>query len=153
MRRHQQQYPSVRDGLSRTERQILEAVAAGTMSPPAIFRADQARETAPFMGDSVLWSYLADLASPPHAVLDLSAPRAIPGTEEFDRQTVGLAATGQDVLAGLVDRIHLAGIDRWLDGLHLEGREDVWRWDGQRLTGEAIAGDTGIGDPADDSHG
>ena len=35
------------------------------------------------------------------------------------------------MLAGRADRVALAGLDRWLGGVHLHGRE-VWRWDDAR---------------------
>jgi len=33
------------------------------------------------------------------------------------------------VLAGRADQIALNGIDRWIGGVHLTGRDGGWRWD------------------------
>jgi hypothetical protein len=40
-----------------------------------------------------------------------------------------ITSDGRDVLAGRPDHIQLNGIDRWLGGVHLQGREAAWRWD------------------------
>ena len=131
--RHLEQFPSTRDGLSRTERQVLEAVAAGADTPLAVFRADQAREPAPFMGDSTLWTYLRDLTLGSAPVLALSEPALSPTEEGFAHQSVALVDRGRAVLAGRADRIGPDGIDRWLGGVHLRGADARWRWNGQRL--------------------
>ena len=133
LERHLEQFPSTRDGLSRTERQVLEAVAAGADTPVAVFRADQAREPAPYMGDSTLWTHLRDLTLGSAPVLALSAPALSPTEEGFGRQSVALVDRGRAVLAGRADRIGPDGIDRWLGGVHLRGADAPWRWDGRRL--------------------
>jgi hypothetical protein len=47
-----------------------------------------------------------------------------------DRTTgVHLTGTGARVLAGQADQIALNGIDRWIGGVHLQGRHVPWRWD------------------------
>jgi hypothetical protein len=40
-----------------------------------------------------------------------------------------LTDTGAGVLAGAVDQVALNGIDRWIGGVHLRGRDVQWRWD------------------------
>jgi hypothetical protein len=40
-----------------------------------------------------------------------------------------LTAAGARVLAGQADQIALNGIDRWIGGVHLHGRQAPWRWD------------------------
>ena len=54
LRRHLDDVPSEVDGLSRTDRQILEAVNEGAQTAKKIFWAFQAKEQARFMTDSVL---------------------------------------------------------------------------------------------------
>jgi hypothetical protein len=46
-----------------------------------------------------------------------------------------LTDTGRAVLAGELDRVSHCGIDRWLGGVHLQGRCMTWRWnpDKQRI--------------------
>jgi hypothetical protein len=132
--RHLEQFPAVESGLSRTERQILQAIAAGKDTPAAIFRAEQAGEPAPFMGDSTLWSYLAALCDGNEPLLrreeglPFALPEAFERHEDFLSQTLALTKRGQAVLAGQDDRLQ-SGIDRWLGGVHLHGADVRWRWD------------------------
>ena len=128
--RHLEEFPSPTDGLSRSERQILEALADGHTTPGAVFRATQAMEEAAFMGDASFWGVLAALASAPtplvkaEAGFQLPGPRPDPG---FLQQALEITTTGEAVLAGEEDWAALVPIDKWLGGAHL--RESVWRWD------------------------
>jgi hypothetical protein len=49
-------------------------------------------------------------------------------TDGLRRTRVTITGAGRDVLDGRSDWIALAGIDRWVGGVHLTG-DDVWRWD------------------------
>jgi hypothetical protein len=104
--RHLEQFPALQGGLSRTEREILEVVASGVHKPLAIFRTTHEKEESPFMGDSALWLYLSTLRK---------------GQKPFLRRTDGGAFA-------------FPTIDRWLGGVHLQGRDAAWRWDTQRET-------------------
>ncbi len=44
---------------------------------------------------------------------------------------MSLTATGREVLEGRDDWVRIRGIDRWLGGVHLQGPEAAWRWDGE----------------------
>ena len=61
LRRLLEELPGTRDGLGRTERQLLEAVAAGARTPVDAFLASMAAEEAPFMGDTIAFDRLAEL--------------------------------------------------------------------------------------------
>jgi hypothetical protein len=113
--RHLQQFPSVDNGLSRTERQILDAVDAGHRDFHSLFRADQQREERIFMGDSTLKRYVDGLIGCRHPLLSNDSGYA-------------LTANGRDVLAARADHVHLNGTNRWLGGVHLQGAEARWRW-------------------------
>lgn len=117
--RHLEQFPSIFNGLARTERQILESVKAGERTFPSLFRAEQAREERIFMGDLVLRGYLRGL-------VECRNPLLTESDGEY-----GLTPAGSEVLAGREDHVRLNGIDRWLGGVHLEGSEAMWRWDGK----------------------
>jgi hypothetical protein len=43
--------------------------------------------------------------------------------------TVALTDAGRRVLDGAADHVALNGIDRWIGGVHLVGRDVAWRWD------------------------
>ena len=148
--RHLEQFPAVATGLSRTERQILQTVAAGKHTPVEIFHAEQAREESPFMGDSTLWSYIAALCGGRDPLLardgaGVFVPPATERADDFLAQALVLTERGRAVLAGHADRVR-GGIDRWLGGVHLRGDDATWRWDGQQgrlVSAPERAGDGG----------
>lgn len=134
--RHLEQFPALEGGLSRTERQILEVVASGVHTPFAIFRATQEREESPFLGDTSFWFYLSGLCMGRKPFLrradggTFSLPTAESHDPAFREQMLALTEDGQNALAGRADWIRSKrGIDRWLGGVHLHGREAAWRWD------------------------
>ena len=133
--RHLEQFPAANDGVARTERQILHAVAEGATSPIEVFKADQAQEDAPFMGDWQVWAYIGRLSSgqaPLVRRVDGAPFTPFREHEEpgrFHEQRLALTAAGTAVLNGEADFVVLNGIDRWLGGVHLHGAEAAWRWD------------------------
>lgn len=126
LRRHLQEFPWTRDGLSRTEREALLGIDAGFDTFESLFRAVQALEERPFQGDTSFLHVLRRLASGSMPLIRLE-----PGATTRSQKLL-LTATGRDVLAGREDRIRLEGIDRWLGGVHLQGKKAQWRWDGER---------------------
>lgn len=135
LRRHLAEFPSVRDGLSQSERQALEALADGPLSAIRAFRrAHHDREDPIFLGDASFYALLEGL-SPPSGPLvafeDGSPVRAEPSGEgqPLPERAIVLTERGRAVLAGREDRVRGAGIDRWLGGVHLTGHEADWRWD------------------------
>jgi hypothetical protein len=107
LNRFLEEFPSEPDGLSRTERQILRAVAAGHQTLDAIFRANQEQEAAPFLGDTSVQTRITALTKA--------------RTPLLTRDPITLTAAGERVLAGKTDARQLNGIDRWLGGVHLTG--------------------------------
>jgi hypothetical protein len=112
-----EELPSAHDGLSRSERQALEAVRDGARTVDAAFRASQRREDAVFQGDTSFAHML-------HGLTTCATPLVRRDDEGF-----ALTAAGSAVLSGEADHVVLSGIDRWLGGVHLVGRADVWRWE------------------------
>jgi hypothetical protein len=116
------EYPSTRDGLSLTERRVLAAVAEGAPDAGTAFVRAAARETRPYLGDSWCFALMERLARAPVPLLDAQPP--------VGRHTgVTLTDTGAQVLAGEADHVRLGGVDRWIGGVHLYGRDVPWRWD------------------------
>ena len=115
LRRLLEELPGTRDGLGRTERQLLEAVAAGARTRGDAFLASMAAEEAPFMGDSIAFDRLAGLEGLVH-----------------DNGSLQLTEDGEAVLAGRADRVELIGFDRWIGGLHVRAEGPLWRWDHAR---------------------
>ncbi len=138
LERLRQEYPDSRTGLSRTERQILTAAADGVTKPGDLFRASQAMESPPFMGDWSFWRALAGLIESPAPLMATAdgqpfrSPPRSPGDRAFRRQSLALTACGRDVLAGRRDWLATHSIDRWIGGVHLRAGA-TWRWDSDRL--------------------
>ena len=130
LRRFLEDYPSVENGLPRTERHILECLADGPVDTVRLFRLEQAREDAVFMGDSTFWIRVRAVAAGPSRLVHLdveptTGPDIAPGT-------ASLTDAGRDVLRGRADWVALAGFDRWLGGVHLQaslGGDVAWRYD------------------------
>jgi hypothetical protein len=116
LRRLLEELPGVRDGLGRSERHLLEAVAGGARSPIDAFLAASDAEEAPFMGDTTAFDRLASLD----------------GLVGDGGGALELTADGEAVLAGEADRVELIGFDRWVGGLHVRAGGDLWRWDAER---------------------
>ena len=76
------------------------------------------------MGDSSVLRVMRELASSPRPLVRLE-PAA---TGSPYPRAITVTTTGRDVLDGRDDWVRIRGIDRWLGGVHLEGRESPWRW-------------------------
>lgn len=125
--RHLEEFPSVENGLSRTERQALLGVAAGHTSFDTLFAATQRMEERVFLADSSFLRHLQGLASGSRPLLRLETA---PGGS-LRSMRIALTATGRDVLENRDDWVHIHGLDHWLGGVHLQGSEAAWRWDAE----------------------
>jgi len=123
LRRLVEELPAADDGLSRTERQLLEPLLDGPKRPHELFLASQAAEEDAFIGDAWAWKRLYELVP---LVEELPAPPPLGDPREFAASAVTLTQLGRDVLAGKADRVALTPVDRWLGGTHVDGS---WRWD------------------------
>jgi hypothetical protein len=135
LRRHLEQFPSTANGLSRSEQQILEVVSAGVRRMDHLFLGTQDLEEAPFLGDTGLWLYISGLASGPDPLLRSTdaSPIGLPSSAAERAREVELTDAGRRVRRREADWIALRGhIDRWLGGVHLEGPQAAWRWDGEK---------------------
>ena len=117
LRRHLQDLPWTSSGLSLTQQLILQAVEAGAERFEEIFRAVSDRDPLPFLGDRMLAPIVRELSDADH-------PALIVAGDGFH-----LTELGKAVLRGRADWSRLNGIDRWLGGVHLQGRAPAWRWD------------------------
>jgi hypothetical protein len=129
LRRYLEELPSTRDGLSKSERRVLELASAssGAIDLRSTFPRMHHGETAFYISDGSFWSVVQQLAasSPPLMTTDVDDPSIL----GLPKGTAALTDTGRAVLAGSLDRVRDCGIDRWLGGVHLEGNQALWRWD------------------------
>ena len=123
LRRHLQQFPSTRDGLSRSEQQILVALADGPQDLGKLFRRSQNEaEEAPFVSDTIFLVYVEWLRGD-DPLIEWVGPDAV---SLWHRQ-LQLTTAGRQVLEGGADRTRFQAIDRWLGGVHLVGRDPTYR--------------------------
>lgn len=121
-----EEYPSGKNGLSRTAEQALRIVSRSEAHPGRVFAGNQKLEERVFMGDASFWVVLNELldSSPPLIVLsegkELSAPPS-------RGQKLSITQAGIDVLAGKLNWLECSNIDRWIGGVHLEPT-NVWCW-------------------------
>lgn len=134
LRRHLEQFPSVSNGLSRTEQHTLEAVASGVTRLGEVFAAAQQREEAFFMGDAAFLFHITSLIRSHRPLLKTVEPLEpfVPSAARSLDLRVTLTTLGESVLARESDRVELCAINRWLGGVHLSGNGPVWRWDAER---------------------
>ncbi len=109
--RHLEEFPDPTSGLSRTERQVLAAIARGEGSSDALMQGSAATDPRYPLTDGYLKTTLATLQAA--------------GFTDGNAVT----ALGRQALAGAIDRVAEVGIDTWRGGVHLTGRGPVWRWD------------------------
>lgn len=128
--RYLAEYPSTINGLSRTAQLALEEIDAGAKSAGQAFVRVQGRESRPFLGDSMFYAVLRDLATGPHPLLAGSHARLdrLPDEKLRDGE-IRLTDLGLRVLQGADDWCALSRIDRQIGGVTLEAPRPRWRWD------------------------
>ena len=137
LRRMLEEYPDTKTGLSRSERQICEALARGASRLSELFPVSHhSFEKWAWLGD---WSFadyvhrLSACAKP--LITDVSGetvPRRASQNDEkaFWQRSVMLTPFGFDVLQGRADAVAANGIDKWIGGVHLT-TDRQWRWDAE----------------------
>ena len=115
--RHLEEYPWTRDGLSRIERQLLEAAAEGHTQRHSLYLESQRSEPCRWGDGSVFWRLDKLMAGGKPAL-----------THSFE-----LTDLGRRLLDGSADWIRArGGVDTWLGGVHLTGSDAAWRWNAEK---------------------
>jgi hypothetical protein len=137
--RHLEQYPWTRDGLSRSERQVLEAVAAGATRLGDVYRKSQIEpEAHPFLSERVFLFQLREICGGRSNLVQFADGSGLAGVagppwdDEIWTRQLRLTEIGTRILSGQADHVRLYGIDRCLGGVRLAGAHAAWRWDGNR---------------------
>lgn len=128
--RHLERFPSIRNGLGRVENAGLSLIAQGRQKFGSLFPAFVRREPAYGFGDAQLYLALERLAKASTPLINqhngddysINAARMFLSSFEVNEH-------GKATLAGEEDFVIKNGIDLWLGGIHLQGRESAWRWD------------------------
>ncbi len=122
LQRFFEEFPSTKNGLSRTETTILELLTQAPMYPRDIFPAVAQREERVFMGDSSFYRIFGQLGYYQPWLIDVGADRSL-------RDLTHITDVGRDVLQGRKDRVELLGMNRSLGGVHMRDKKVKWRWD------------------------
>jgi len=125
-----QEYPWTIDGLSRTERRLLELASHHSIALWNAFPRMHEGERFYYVTDGTVAELAETLArtSPPLLTLDLSEAE----DRRIIRGRIAITDIGRAVLSRERDRVRLCGIDRWLGGVHLQSDGPIWRWDDVR---------------------
>jgi len=119
LERFLEDYPSTRDGLSRTERRLLSLAEEGLPVARAFPRMHQG-EDAYYIGDESFMTLIEELSS------------TSPPLVEAADGSISLTAEGREVFAGRKDRVSY-GLDRWMGGVRLKtGETPIWRWNEEK---------------------
>lgn len=128
LRRLLEEYPAHGDGLSRSERRLLQLTALEPVTLGALF---------PFMHEDERYYHVTDTSLAELArVLASTSPRllSIVSAGAPDRPldaVVTLTDAGRAALDRRLDRV-ACGLDRWIGGVHLQSDGAMWRWDEER---------------------
>ncbi len=125
-----QEYPWTTDGLSRSERRLLQ-LAEGSIQLGKAFPRMHDDEHAYYVSDTSLAELAESLSRTSPPLLTQTADADSGG--EWFHTTVTITPAGRAVLRGDQDRVSLCGIgERWLGGVQLQDDATLWRWDDRR---------------------
>jgi hypothetical protein len=117
--RLREELPDATTGLSRLEREILDALADGPLDPHTLFVRVAECEQPPWLGDLSLWAVADDLG--PLVAREVGIAGAGP-------PRYALTPAGEDVRAG---RARRPRVERWLGGVRLGPGQPAWAWDAE----------------------
>jgi len=142
-----QELPSLENGLSITQIQVLDAIRLGVSDPRELFLAVQATEATPFRIDWEFWSVVDGLCFGDDPLIRVASgnaflcpPRDLK-FEAFDAQVLELTERGRAVLEGRGNYLSGPFAERWLGGAKIDA-ESPWFWDyaARKVVGAAPAG-------------
>lgn len=134
LRRQLEEYPDLDAGLSRSQRQLCEALSPGAISMSKLFAAHQGAESWVWLGDAGFAWYTQQLSDCAHPIVvhtngsRVLAPKRDADARAFWERTVQLTPFGQEVVRARADVVQANGIDRWIGGTHCQNQQ-YWRWD------------------------
>jgi hypothetical protein len=130
LRRHCQELPWLGNGLSLTQRLILEVLAEQPRTIGQVFRDLMLeRDPLPFLTDLILGDFVKAMKRVREPVFT--------GMFEGDdrrwfRERLTITLLGRAVLAGEVDWLSLAPPERWVGGVCISADRACWRWNERR---------------------
>ena len=128
--KHLLRFPSTRNGLGRIENLGLELVGSGYPAFKSLFPAFMRREPEYGFGDAQFYLAMRGLATARVPLLkQKNNGNPAPDPLRMLLSAFEITERGEAVLACAEDFVINNGIDMWLGGVHLHGKESQWRWD------------------------
>ena len=131
---HLERFPFVRNGLGRIENRGLELVQQGFSKFTDLFLKFGESEPVFGLGDGQFWIAMRQMSEAGEPLLRTknggSSGQALT-PETVNNAAFELTEVGAAVLKGEANFVQVNGVDRWLGGVHLLGKTDLWRWDDQ----------------------
>lgn len=121
-----EEYPSCKNGLSRTAQQALKIVAQGEKHPANVFARYQESEARRFLGDSCFWSILHEFLTSSPPLLELSGDQKFV-TPTNPAQELTITTEGKETLSEKRNWLNIVNLDRWIGGVHLTPSNN-WCW-------------------------
>lgn len=122
---HASRFPSRQNGLGRIEAHVLELISGGVSDFITLFDQVSSRVPRFGFGDREVFQVLQSMATCAVPLITLAG--------ELPKVLFAITPAGENVLSGDVDNIAINDPDVWLGGAHVT-KEDVWRWDGTRVS-------------------
>jgi hypothetical protein len=130
LKKHLQRFPSTHNGLGRIENIGVELVSAGYPQFKSLFPAFIRREPRYGFGDSQFYLAMHRLATAPVPVLrQKDEGNSAKDPARMLLSSFEITSGGEAIMTGKEDFVLRNGIDIWLGGVHLQGKESPWRWD------------------------
>lgn len=138
LKRHLEEYPSLQNGLNKTQNKILNFINEGAKDPVENFKACLISETVFFQGDWSHFNEISRLCNGAKPIVKCSTgqkfnhPLDLPEKlDEFRSQKLSLTELGEKVYENKADAVELLEIDQWFGGVHLRYERPIWRWDSE----------------------
>lgn len=130
--KHLRRFPSTHNGLGRIENAGLELIAAGYREFKSLFPAFTRRESEYGFGDAQFYLEMKRLANASVPLLTQSnGDGSAMDPAAMLLSSFEITEHGRAALNGDEDFVVSNGIDIWLGGVHLDGKEAAWRWEEQ----------------------
>lgn len=130
LKKHLERFPSTRNGLGRVENSALALVPAGHNKFRSLFPAFARRESGYGFGDAQVYLAIEAMVTARKPLLiQHNLNHWSKDSAQMLLASFELTDDGKAVLAGEADFVVANGIDTWLGGIYLKGKEAAWRWD------------------------
>jgi hypothetical protein len=121
-----EEFPWTQDGLSRSERRLLEIASSGPIDLWTTFVQMHQGETAYYVTDLSLLSMLREFSRLDPPLISIAG--TVLDDDRIPKATMTITDRGRAVVDGKLDRVATYGIDRWFGGVHLTSDGVGWRW-------------------------